>query len=180
MAALRLFIQKSVLRRGIDPAALRQLRTVYLAEALFTQADKNPVDVIRLADVLLGASVLTLLGRGIRLSVSLSGGGVRLVNRKCLTALLLSLAAAAQNPARIRLDAQKNRLLIQTDGIPEPDVLQRLLSALGGTLLKERISGKLLLSLPAHETDQVCDPIENEWVYLADRFSAVHVFLGMN
>ena len=90
LSALRLYVQISCLKGG-GLKQLSQLRTISLAEAFYYKDQLTPIDIIKLSNSLLGAAVIVLMQRGIRLSAVFSGGGVRLISRRRYTALLSEL-----------------------------------------------------------------------------------------
>ena len=178
LAALRLYVQKSILKRGVCEKNITQLKKIYLTEAIVLKEERDTVDAVRLADVLLGASLLLLYQRGVRVTLSFTGQGVYRLNKRLYSVVLLLLIGEMTDGGVIRLCAGQAHIALRVDRLAAADRLLPPLRALNGFLLKERTSGRAVVVIPAERSDQTPDPIENEWVYLADRFSVVNVFLG--
>lgn len=174
LAALRLHIQKSVLRGEKN---LAQLKKIMLCEALLSKNDRSPLDITKYSDSLLGAAVIILLQRGRRLSVRLSGSGVFLINRRLFTSLLLTAADNCGKSGDIFISAEENGIIIKLKGITQSGIYKTLVSALGGVLLKTVGGESALIALPAERTARKSESFQNEWGLLLDGFSPVNVFL---
>lgn len=177
LAALRLHIQKNVLRDEKSEKNLRQLKKIMLCEALVSKNEKSPLDITKYSDSLLGAAVIILLQSGRRLSVRLSGGGVFLINRRLYTSLLLTAANNCGKSGEIFISAQENRVIVKLKGISQSGIYAKLVNALDGTLLKTARGDRAVIALPAEKTEQKPESFQNEWGLLLDRFSPVNVFL---
>ena len=176
LSALRLYVQMSVLKGG-GAKQLSQLKKISLAEAFYFKDECSPVDIIKLSNSLLGAAVIILMQRGISLSAFFSGGGVYLINRRLFSALLSELASSTENGGEISLSAQGGRIIIKAAGTQRSEVMPRLIKAMKGFLLFERIKSRLLIVIPSEKTDLPSQKIENEWCYILDRFSPVNIWL---
>ncbi|MGN0492170.1 MAG: hypothetical protein ACI4F7_00855 [Acutalibacteraceae bacterium] len=177
LSALRLYVQMSVLKKGGGAKQLAQLKTISLAEAFYFKNERCPVDIIKLTNSLMGAAVIILLQREIRLSLKLLGGGVYLVNRRLFSALLSELAAKAENGCEISVSVQSNAVIIKAAQLERSDVLPRLIKAMNGFFLYERVKNTLLIFIPCEKTRLPSQKIENEWCYILDRFSPVNIWL---
>lgn len=177
LAALRLYIQKKLLRGGKNKKCLAQLKKITLCEAFVSKNEKSPLDIIKYSDSLLGAAVIILLQRGKRLSVHLSGNGVFLINRRLFTALLLIAADNCGKNGDIFISTEENRIIIRLKGIKISKIYKMLAGSLGGTLLKTVRGEKAVTVIPAEKTEQKSDSFQNEWSLLLDGFSPVNVFL---
>lgn len=177
LAALRLYIQKSVLRGGNTEKRLLQLKKIMLCEAILSKGDKEPLNIQKYSDSLLGAAVIILLQRGKRLSVRLSGGGAFLINRRLFTSLLLTAADNCGKSGDIFILAEEKRIVIKFKGISISGIYKTLADALGGTLLKTVRGDRAIIALPAEKTAEKPRGFQNEWSQLLDRFSPVNVFL---
>ena len=142
LAALRLYIQKSVLRGGNTEKRLLQLKKIMLCEAILSKGDKEPLNIRKYSDSLLGAAVIILLQRGKRLSVRLSGSGTFLINRRLFTSLLLTAADNCGKSGDIFISAEEKRIIIKFKGISISGIYKTLADALGGTLLKNSARGQ--------------------------------------
>lgn len=176
LSALRLYVQMSVLRGG-GTKQLSQLKKINLAEAFYYKNERSPIDIIKLSNSLLGAAVILLMQRGIRLSAVFSGGGVYLINRRLFTALLSELAANTKNGGKIAVSAQGKQIIIKAAGIQRSETLPRLIKSMNGFFLFERVTDTLLTVIPTEKTRLKAETVENEWCYILDRFSPVNIWL---
>ena len=180
LAALRLHIQRGILNGRNTEKLLLQLKKIMLCEAMSPEGENSPLDILKYADSLLGAAIIILLQRGKRLSVGLSGGGVFLINRKALTALLLLSADNCTEDSSILISADKNTVTIHLAGIVLYNTQKLLIRRLGGTFYKAVCEDKAIITLPAEGTDEKPTALQNEWELLSDKFSAVNIFLMRN
>ena len=177
LAAMRLYIQKSVLRGGNTEKRLLQLKKIMLCEAILSKGDQEPLNIQKYSDSLLGAAVIILLQRGKGLSVRLSGSGAFLINRRLFTSLLLTAADNCGKSGDIFILAEEKRIVIKFKGISISGIYKTLADALGGTLLKTVRGDRAIIALPAEKTAENPRGFQNEWSQLLDRFSPVNVFL---
>ena len=180
LAALRLHIQRGILRGRNTEKLLLQLKKIMLCEAMSSEGENSPLDILKYADSLLGAAIIILLQRGKRLSVGLSGGGAFLINRKALTALLLLSADNCTEDGSILISADKNTVTIHLAGIVLYNTQKLLIRRLGGTFYKVVCEDIAIITFPAEETDEKPTTLQNEWELLSDKFSAVNIFLMRN
>ena len=180
LAALRLHIQRGILNGRNTEKLLLQLKKIMLCEAMSSEGENSPLDILKYADSLLGAAIIILLQRGKRLSVGLSGGGAFLINRKALTALLLLSADNCTEDGSILISADKNTVNIHLAGIALYNTQKLLIRRLGGTFYKAVCEDKAIITLPAEGTDEKPTALQNEWELLSDKFSAVNIFLMRN
>lgn len=176
LSALRLQLQKSLLRGGISEKKLRGLKCIMLCEA-FIPRFAEPVDIIPFTDSLLGAAIIALLKKGKRLRVELTGGGVLLINRRLFTALLLLAAENCPESGKITVCALSTEITVGLYGIRPSRLLKRSVYLLRGKMLTTSDEEKTLISVPAVGARTAAAPALNEWDYLLDHFSPVNVFL---
>ena len=176
LSALRLYVQMSVLNGG-GVKELSQLKKISLAEAFYYKNERSPIDIIKLANSLLGAAVIILMQRGAQLSVFFSGSGVYLINRRLYIALLSELAVKTKNSGKITVFAENKNIIIKAARLEPSEVLPRLIKAMKGFYLFERVSDTLLIIIPAEKTGLAAETVENEWCYILDRFSPVNIWL---
>ena len=177
LSALRLYVQMSVLKGRDGAKHLAQLKKISLAEALYFKAERSPVDIIKLSNCLLGAAVIILLQRGKELSLNLSGGGVFLINRRLFSLLLSELAAKAENGCKISVSTQSKGIIIKAARLERSSLLSRLIKAMDGFFLCERVKNSLFIFIPSEKSRLPSQKIENEWCYILDRFSPVNIWL---
>ena len=176
LSALRLYVQMSVLKdSGVKQ--LSQLKLINLAEAFYHKKEKTPTDIIKLSNSLLGAAVIMLMQRGIRLFTSFSGDGVQLISKRLYTAFLSELIYLSHDGSEIKVSTEYGNVIIKATGVGTSDILLRLINALEGFFLFERVSGKWLIAIPTEPTELKADAVENEWCYILDRFSPINIWL---
>ncbi len=176
LSALRLYVQMSVLKdSGVKQ--LSQLKLINLAEAFYYKKEKTPTDIIKLSNSLLGAAVIMLMQRGIRLFTSFSGDGVQLISKRLYTAFLSELIYLSHDGSEIKVSTEYGNVIIKATGVGTSDILLRLINALEGFFLFERVSGKWLIAIPSEPTELKADAVENEWCYILDRFSPINIWL---
>ncbi|MEE1238515.1 MAG: hypothetical protein UHO61_01150 [Acutalibacteraceae bacterium] len=176
LSALRLYVQMSVLKGGVVKQ-LSQLKTITLAEAFYYKNELSPIDIVKLSNSLLGSAVIILMQRGIKISASFSGNGVYLINRKLYTSLLSELISVSCNNSKIKITAEEKSIIIKAEGIRRSDLLPRLIKALKGYFIFERLSGGLLITIPTKKANLKAEAVENEWCYILDRFSPINIWL---
>lgn len=176
LSALRLYVQMSVLKDS-RVKQLSQLKLINLAEAFYYKKEKTPTDIIKLSNSLLGAAVIMLMQRGIRLFTSFSGDGVQLISKRLYTAFLSELIYLSHDGSEIKVSTEYGNVIIKATGVGTSDILLRLINALEGFFLFERVSGKWLIAIPTEPTELKADAVENEWCYILDRFSPINIWL---
>lgn len=174
-SALRLYIQHSILRRGINASHTAQLKKITLAEALASKAEFSPVNINELSDSLLGTAQILLMQRSESLKVILKGGGVFLINRQLYTALILELVVCGSD--RIMIDSRSPYTVIKARGLYKYGNLPKLIKAMSGDYLAETKNGAVIIRFPSTETSLKPKKAENEWYYLLDSFSPVNLWL---
>ena len=176
-ASLRLYLQISVLRDGEQTKHLKMLKRITRAEALYYKAESSPVDIIKLANSLLGAAIIVMLQRDKRLAASFSGRGVYLINKKLYTALLMELASLNTGNTEINIKADNSGVIIKASGYQRLGKLPIIIKAMKGTYFRHLNGNKLIINIPCEKTELDPQPVENEWCYILDRFSPVNVYL---
>ena len=178
ISSLRLYVQMSVLRGGNNIKRLSQLKKISLAEAFYLKEERSAMDIIKLSNSVLGAAIIIMLQRGIKISVILAGKGVYLVNRRLYTALLTELAGSFEaGENKIFIGIKSSRLTIKADGCRRSGLLCRLIKILGGVYFTQNSGRKLIISIPLKKPRLEPETVENEWCYILDRFSPVNIWL---
>ena len=178
-SALRLYVQISVLRGGTSRKRLNQLKKISLAEAFYYRDSVCALDINEFCGSLLGAAVIIMLQKNVKTSVSFSGGGVFLLNRKIFTALLMELASnyAGENN-KILVLSKAGTVSVVSEGFTVSATLERLVKAAGGFCLKENKKKRSVIVLPAKRTAEAPECVENEWCQILDRFSPVNIWFS--
>ena len=177
LSALRLYVQLSCLNGG-GLKQMSQLKTIGLAEAFYYKNELTPTDIIKLSNSLLGAAVIILMQRGIRISAVFSGGGVRLISRRLYTALLSELSSLSEDGCKIKVSTEPKKIIIKAEGVSFSELIPRLIKALKGFYFFEGTANTLLIIIPCEETELKPNTVENEWCYILDRFSPVNIWLS--
>ena len=178
-SALRLYVQISVLRGGTSRKRLNQLKKISLAEAFYYRNSVCALDINEFCGSLLGAAVIIMLQKNVKTSVSFSGGGVFLLNRKILTAVLMELASNYSGKHNnILILSKAGSVSIKSDGFTLSATLERLVKAAGGFCLKENKKKRSVIVLPAKKTAETPECVENEWCQILDRFSPVNIWFS--
>ncbi len=178
-SALRLYVQISVLRGGTSRKRLAQLKKISLAEAFYYRNSVCALDINEFCGSLLGAAVIIMLQKNVKTSVSFSGGGVFLLNRKILTAVLMELASNYSGKHnKILILSKAGSVSIKSDGFTLSATLERLVKAAGGFCLKENKKKRSVIVLPAKKTAETPECVENEWCQILDRFSPVNIWFS--
>ena len=178
-SALRLYVQISVLRGGTSRKRLAQLKKISLAEAFYYRNSVCALDINEFCGSLLGAAVIIMLQKNVKTSVSFSGGGVFLLNRKILTAVLMELVSNYSGKHNnILILSKAGSVSIKSDGFTLSATLERLVKAAGGFCLKENKKKRSVIVLPAKKTAETPECVENEWCQILDRFSPVNIWFS--
>lgn len=178
-SALRLYVQISVLRGGNSRKRLNQLKKISLAEAFYYRNSVCALDINKFCGSLLGAAVIIMLQKNVKTSVSFSGGGVFLLNRKIFTAVLMELASNyGEKNNKILIFSGAGTVTLQSEGFTLSATLERLVKAAGGFCLKENKKKRSVIVLPAKKTAETPECVENEWCQILDRFSPVNIWFS--
>ena len=174
-SALRLYIQHSVLQKGLDRSHTAQLKKITLAEALASKNEISPVNINELSDSLLGTAQILMLKNGEPLKVELDGGGVFLINKQLYTALVLELVACGCE--KITVISRSPNTVVKARRLCKYGNLPKIIKAMSGDLMVETKSGAAIIRLPSPSTTLKAKKTENEWYYLLDSFSPVNIWL---
>ena len=166
-SALRLYIQHSVLQKGLSRSHTAQLKKITLAEAL---ASKN-----ELSDSLLGTAQILMLKNAEPLKVELDGGGVFLINKQLYTALVLELVDCGCE--KLAVISRSPNTVIKARRLCKYGNLPKIVKAMSGDLMVETKSGAAIIRFPSPSTTLKAKKTENEWYYLLDSFSPVNIWL---
>ena len=176
LSALRLFVQKKVLKNGNKPKYIQNLKKISFAECILGKNESFPTDVIRISDSILGAAQLLMLPRGREFKVRLSGGGIKALNSRLFICLITETVNNLKPQTLIEIDACE-KIVISAVLEQKGKYIKKLIKALGGLYFYENKKGRIIITLPAKETMLPAERVENEWCYILDRFSAVNIWL---
>ena len=176
-AALRLIVQKSVLKHGITDQNIRRLKKIYLAEAVFLRNEKQATELLKYANILLGSANLILFSRGITVQTVFSGNGVAKIDRRLFAAFLIFVAARTENGGSIAVMLHQNKVSVRVTGLREDQTVEKLQKAIKATCLKTANGSSHLFYWQVEPTNKPPVSEQDEWLYLTDGFSAVNVYL---
>ena len=177
LAAWRLLIQRKILESGVTPQNIRRLKKIYLAEAFLNRHCLAPADPVRYSDILLGAASLLLFARGFSIRFAFSGGGTVLLPRRLFAAFLLNLAARTKNGGTVRVVFTRGLFSVRASGYTHDRRMEKIARALGMTHLKAVSRPDDLFYFKPIPTKEPPMEEPNEWLYLTDGFSVVHLYL---
>lgn len=177
-AALRNYIHLSVNRSGISLKHCELYRKIILAEIFCLERKKEPSDIIRITDSVLGAAVILLLRKGIWLSTELGGKGTYMLDIKNYTALLLEICRGCKTDGcKITLKVTESTAYIVSEGGECTKTLEQLAKRMGAVLFKLTAEKKTALKIALNESDLPAVPFIEDWQLVTDRLSQARVFL---
>lgn len=179
VSALRKYMHKNILCRGVNAKRLETLRKIYLFDLCITSSAPNPTDTLIFFRNLLTACTVELVKKGIFLTVDLEGGGIRNFDTKLLTALVgeVLVQTVVGGGRNIRLSIGKNEIRITSKGEKLQGYPLKLIKKLGGRYLI--LGNTNAISIPAFST-QNTEISENGDIkeLLLDPLSPVKVYLS--
>ncbi len=174
-AALRNYIQLSVIRHGLQPKHLSSMKKIFEAEALFSAScnDIEPLNIMEYYYRLLLSAKIKLAEKGRRLTCALDGGGIFLINRKLFAAVLLEIASKA---SKISLATKRGNIIIYAAGADFNRCMQ-LVKPLGGNGFYEIKAKTLLIVIPASKTNKKPLYTKKDWEDIRNPFSVINLYL---
>lgn len=163
---LRIYASLSVLKRGLLPRHLVNLKKIYLAEAFLYNNIKESVNIELLSFNLL-CCVRSVKEFGFKTKVYKNV----LINKKLYTALILLLAA---NSHYLTVKF-KDGIIIKGKGEIKNSL--KVIKYLDGFSLLDLKTMEYLIYIPAEETDLSPTPTVTQWELIFDKFSEFHLFL---
>lgn len=177
-ASLRFYIHLSIARNGITDKHLEMLKKIHLAQSVYSANEMQPIDVISFSNALLGAAEIILLQKGKRLAVTSKGGGIFMINRHLLSAVILQLVnGCGGKSCEFTISALTDKIIIKVCGTDCSQVSPTVVKALDGVLLSERKQKRVIVSFPTVATNKKPIITENEWFFLTDKLSPVNIYL---
>ncbi len=167
LAALRYFISLSIQKHGACRRHFKNLKKIYLCEAILNKEILKSVDINKLTTNILSAA--ENLNYSTKFKVAVEGNF--LINKELFSFLLLEIFKIY--PLTVFL--KDNFLCVKFSGKIEN--LSTIISALKGYILHETKSNQNIIVIPTKNTNQPSVYIESEWEYLFDSFSVVNLIL---
>ncbi len=168
LASLRYLVSLKVSANGSKEKYLKNLKKIYIAEAIYNKNTLDIVDINKLVSNLLGSA--KKLNPNISFKSKLSGN--ILLNKKLFSCLLLSLTKKENMLIFLKNDYLCIKFQGSTDG------LFPILFSLKGYSLYEISLKQNIIIIPIKRTDKKSDYIESEWEYLFDKYSPVNLFIN--
>lgn len=169
LSALRILVLNSVLKQGLQPQHIENLRNIYTAEALLNQNTRQSIDLKKLINNLLGAVKIIKNDFAFKCDVKNNF----LLNKNLLTLFILNIA---KEKSFLKISTSEKYLKIVFRG--KTSKLSPFLKALKARLFYEIKTKQSLIIIPAVATHKKSVPIDSDWEYLFDKFSMVNVILG--
>lgn len=166
LSALRISVSISILKHGLQPRHIDNLRKIHIAESLFHQNERQSVDINKLCTNLLSAVKTIKTDFDFRCNAN----GNFSINKNLFTLLLLNFA---KQKDFIKISAKDNFLKINFEG--KAKSLSHLINASGGFSLYEVKTKQTIIIIPANQTNEKSVEIETEWEYLFNIFSVLNL-----
>ena len=170
-SALRIFVHKNSLKKGVSAKQIKNMRKIVIFEALKCHNELLPIDITEHASKLLSLIYIRKLQNSKTFSFSIKTKGTFMINPRLFSCLILSLC---ENCEKIRI-SQLNEKIIITAKNPNKESLC-LAKAIKGLVLFERKTKNLSLVLSPDTTDKEPIPCGLDPQSLINPFSAVNVF----
>lgn len=167
LSALRIFVSLSILKHGLRPRHLENLKKIYFAEALYNKILVQSVDINKLCTNLLRA--VNAINTDFKFECRIDGNFY--VNKSLFTLFLLQVSKISNTVSVNGNEAFIAIKFSNPNRIPLP-----FLSALGGYALKETKHNITLALIPSAEATESSVYVESEWENIFDQFSVVNIF----
>lgn len=171
-SALRIYVHKSTLKKGILPRHIKNMRKIIIFEALGCHKNSVPTDITELCSHLLSLIYLKKLKKGENFAFSIKADGRYMLNPHLFSCLILSLS---ENSDNIRILKRDEKIVIMAK-TPKKESLY-IAKAIKGLILLERKTNEVLIVLAPTATDKEPLPCGFNIEALSDPFSAVNVFI---
>ena len=167
LSSLRIFVSLSILKYGLQPRHLENLKKIYCAEAFYHKNSRQSVNIKKLSTNLLN----TVTAFRYEFNFYCATEYNYYINKNLFTLLLLEISYESDF---INISANENFLLIKCSS--KGKQLLKTITALGGFSLFETKSNATLFIIPVFKTQQPSVYIESEWEYLFNKFSIINIF----
>ncbi len=173
ISLLRNTLQVLILKNGIKPKYLKNLKKIHIAEALFTN-HTEPTNIKDFSIEILKAVFLKKLDTGADFKFSVDRVGTFLINRKLFASLLLTVSISADNVA---VKNFKNKILISFKENCTAN-LEKHLKKLNGYSIKEIKGNTNYILISPQKTDKEPRSNEKDWEYILNPLSVVNIYLN--
>ena len=168
LSSLRILVSLSILKHGVQPKHIKNLKKIFIAEALYNKNSRQSVDISRLCNNLLRS--INSINPNFKFSCQINGNFY--INKSLFSLFLIEVSRISDN---ITIKQSENYIcvLFNTSVVSFP-----YLSELGGYKLKTQ--NKVLAIIPVTKSDTDSVYIESEWEYIFDKFSIVNIYSGVD
>ncbi len=166
-ASMRLYLQKKILKRGINAKTRKLLQKIIIFELIICKKEGAPTDIFYFFDKLCCAFSVELLKRHKWPSVTLNGQGLGIINRDLIIYLLVS----CKNSEFIHIDIKKDFIKITTDNFSD-----NFYNTDNFLIFKEIKQNKYGIFIPYKKCGNSVKKSPDEYDYLLDPLSTLKVF----
>ncbi len=164
---LRIYTSFSILKHGILPRHIENLKKIYLAEAYLFKNHTHPID-LRLLSFNLLCCVKTVKKFDFQLNIN----NTVLINARLYTALLLTLA---KNTPFLKIEIN-NGIIFSGKGKIEN--IRKIIAYLHGCSFFDIKTMDYLIYIPCLKTNLSPIPTVSQWELLFDKFSVFNLFFN--
>lgn len=167
LSALRISVSISILKHGLQPRHIDNLRKIHIAEALLHKTERQSVDINKLCTNLLSAVKTIKTDFDFRCNAN----GNFSINKNLFTLLLLSISKSSNS-----IDVTARNAFLEIKVSHKSEKALSFVRALKGYSLFELKSRQSLIIIPIRETKEESIPIESEWEYIFNEFSVLNIY----
>lgn len=162
---LRIYTSISILKHGVLPRHMKNLKKIYLTEAFLFKNHTEPTDLR-----LLSYNLLSCVKSIKKFDFFTDINKTVLINPTLYTALILELS---QNTSYLKIEI-KNGIIIKGNGKIKNS--NKIIFYLNGHSFFDIKTHNFLINLPCKATSLSPAPTVSQWELIFDRFSVFHLF----
>ncbi len=171
-AALRNYVQNSILTEGLELKHLIQLKKIFEFESVFLYNEKLPCDVNQYVSKLLITVYSKLLEKNIHLNFTVNIKNNYIINKKLFLCLMLNVVSVSNN---IKIYELHGNIAIKAKA--ENKLNQIIVNSIGAKMFYERKTNTFLIAFDAQPTAKLpLNNNNNEWD-ISDPFSPINLYL---
>ena len=180
VSALRNYIHKNILRRGVTANRLRILRKIYLFDLCCSHPFYQNTDALILCRDILTECSVELIKKGIFMTVDIWGDGIKSIDIKAFTALLGETVAhtATAKEKSISLCLTEKEIRITSKGEKLRGYPLRLIKKLGGRYFVLENTNAISIPALTVKCDKITE-IDDIKTRLSDPLSPIKVYLSV-
>ena len=179
VSALRGYMHKSILCRGVNAKRLETLRKIYLFDLCISKPAPKNTDALILCRNILTECSVELIKKGIFITVDILGDGIKRIDTKVFTALIGEMVAQTVKDGQrhITISITEKEIRITSKGKRLRGYPLRLIKKLGGRYLV--LGNTNAVSIPA-PCCKIYKDLENSDIkeLLLDPISPIKVYLS--